>query len=266
MARYLALPVLAACLASATAQWLAPQFEVASIKVNKSGHGVVGGCHGIDTLHYGSQAPSPGPVPLGWCVITSARLGHLINIAFGLRSPDLIHGGPDWVTHGADRFDIEAKVEDPMNTSQAQLLARLRNLLIDRFALKFHRQTVEQQGFALVVGKNGPRLKKSAAAETKLSFGPAFKPGANRPSRPSTIVARKVTMNALVNLLSSVEQTPMVDKTGLDGDYDIELNWDDDQGPALSTAVQQQLGLKLEPQKVPVVLFVIDSAQKPSAN
>ena len=58
----------------------------------------------------------------------------------------------------------------------------------------------------------------------------------------------------------------MVDKTGLDGEYDFTLNWDEDEGPTLRTAVEEQLGLKLEPQKVPVSVFVIESARKPSAN
>ena len=195
-------------------------------------------------------------------MVTSARLGHLINIAYGLMN-GLVTGGPDWVTRGFDRFDLQAEAENPAKTTKAQLQAMLQSTLVERFDLKFHRETVERQGFALVAGKNGPRVKGSSAADTSLSFGGQAKPGGNQ---PVNLTARKITIAGLAGLLSSLRQAPIVDKTGLAGEYDLTLNWDEDQGPTLATAVQEQLGLKLEPQKVPISLFVIDSAQKPSAN
>ena len=237
----------------------APEFEVATVKLNGSGQGIRGGCRGIDSVYTPSQAASAPP--LGRCVITSARLGHLINVAYGLMN-GLITGGPDWVTHGFDRFDIQAESENPAKTTEAQLRAMLRSTLVERFQLKFHRETVERQGFALVIGKNGPRITASKAGDVALSFGPQLKPGSDQ---PASIAARKITITDFASLISSLKQVPIVDKTGLAGDYDLTLNWDDEQGPTLQTAVQEQLGLKLEPQRVPVSLFVIDSAQKPSA-
>ena len=94
-------------------------------------------------------------------------------------------------------------------------------------------------------------------------FGDQFKP---MPGRPATLTARRYSMAQLAKMISFVRQQPVVDRTGMDGFFDFTLNWDEDQGPTIQTAVQEQLGLKLEPAKVPVELFVIDSAQKPSAN
>jgi uncharacterized protein (TIGR03435 family) len=80
------------------------------------------------------------------------------------------------------------------------------------------------------------------------------------------LTARKVTIARLVEVLSFIRGAPVVDKSGLDGEYDFTLNWDENEGPTLRTAVEEQLGLKLEPQKVPVSLFIVDSAHKPSPN
>src|SRR5215469_859375 len=237
------------------------QFEVASVKADKRGIGVSGGCHGIDSKF--SPADSATAPPLGRCVIEAGRLSHLIGIAYGLHSMELISGGADWVMRGFDRFDIEAKAEDPSRATEAQLLTMLQQLLIERFDLKFHRETVDRPGFALVVGKNGPRLKKTAASETSVSFGDQAKPDRRRPVR---LVARQYSMAKLANLLSQLGSSPIIDKTGLDGDYDFTLNWDDEQGPTLGTALQEQLGLRLSAERVPVSLFVIESAQKPSPN
>ena len=239
----------------------APEFEVATVKLNKTGGGVEGRCHGIDSKY------TPGEIgsapPLGRCVITAGRLSHMIGIAWQLHSLGSIQGGPDWVMRGFDRFNVEAKAEDPAKTTEAQLLQMLQALLIERFQLKFHRETVDRPGFGLVLGKNGVRNMKPAKGEDVLtSFGDQFKPD---PNRPATLTARKYTMGRLADTLAFVALQPVVDKTGLDGEYDFTLSWDETQGPTLATAVQEQLGLKLEPQKVPVSLFVIDSAQKPSA-
>lgn len=235
------------------------QFEVASVKVNKNGNGVRGGCRGIDSKYTAGEVGTAPP--LGRCVITAARLSHLIGIAWQLPM-DEINNAPDWVIRGFDRFDIQAEADDPTKTTEAQLRAMLQALLVDRFRLKFHPETVERSGFALVVGEKGARLSASKAQDADVSFG-----GAPKPMSPSiTLSARRYTMARLAEMLSGMRQQPIVDKTGLSGVYDFTLHWDDDQGPTLATALREQLGLKLEPEKVPVELFVIDSAQKPSAN
>jgi uncharacterized protein (TIGR03435 family) len=87
------------------------------------------------------------------------------------------------------------------------------------------------------------------------------------PGQPISMKARKVPLPALLNLLTAVGgHGPGVDKTGLNGEYDFELSWDEQAGPDLSSALRDQLGLRIESEKVPVSVFVVDSAQKPSGN
>jgi uncharacterized protein (TIGR03435 family) len=242
----------------------APEFEVASVKPANanSPNGVAGGCHGIDSKYGPSQTAPP---PLGRCVITDARLSHLINIAWDLHSM-LLKSGPDWIARGDDRYNIEAKAEEPAKTTEQQLLTMLQTLLVDRFQLKFHREMIEMPGFAMVVSKKGLKLKESSADEIGTLFG-GESPGKPMPGRPVSLKARKYSMEMLANLLSGRGgKGPVVDKTGLQGAYDFTLSWDENAGPDLATALQEQLGLRLESQKVPVSYFVIDSAQKPTGN
>ena len=240
------------------------EFEVASVKPSKSGSGGVrGGCHGIDSIYRG-----PGELidaaPLGRCVFTDARLSHLIGRAYDLRSMQLIKGGPDWVTTGDTRFNIEAEADDPTKATEAQLLQMLQALLEDRFKLKFHRETVDKPGFAMVVARNGPKLQAAKGDEITTSFGAGrVKPV---PGQPTALTARKYTMPMLANMLSQIGPGPVSDQTGLNGAYDFQLTWDETAGPSLFTALREQLGLRLESRKVPVSLFVIDSAEKPIGN
>jgi len=188
------------------------------------------------------------------------RLGHIIGIAWNLRQMQFIKGGPDWALTGFDRYTIQAKAEDPAKATEAQLLEMLQTLLVERFKLKFHLETSEKAGFALVVGKNGPKLKPAKSEDVWVSFGAQLKPF---PGQPVDLTTRKFSMAMLANLLSQIGPSQVVDKTGLTGEYDVTLSWDETNGPALSTAVQEQLGLRFEPQKVPISMFVIDSAEKP---
>jgi uncharacterized protein (TIGR03435 family) len=241
-------------------------FEVASVKVAISGYnGFRGGCHGIDSS--ARTGPDQAP-PLGRCVITDARLSHLISIAFGVPMQEL-STGPDWIQRGDLRFDVNARAEDPAKTTQKQLLTMLQNLLVDRFHLKFHYQTSEAAGFSLAVAKSGPKLRKSTSDEVKTLFtGPhgeaVLKPA---PGQAISLTARKYSMEMLVSLLAAIGMSgPGLDKTGLSGEYDLTLSWDSEAGPALSTALHQQLGLQMKSEKVPVSTFVVDAAEKPSSN
>jgi len=239
-------------------------FEVASVKPSTSGNnGFSGGCHGIDSVYGPSQAASAPP--LGRCVIHDARLSHLTAMAFSLGSMELLKSekGPDWVALGAERFNIEAKAEDPTKATEAQLLQMLQNLLVERFKLKFHREDKDMQGFALVVAKSGPKLEKAKDDEVEPRLSGTTKV---REGEPITLNGRKCSMPMLANLLSQRGEGPVVDKTGLTGAYNFKLWWDDSATPSLFTALTEQLGLRLEAQKVPVSFFVIESAQRPSAN
>ena len=117
---------------AATPQNARLEFEVASVKPDKAYNdnvrGVSGGCHGVDS-RYTSVDAATAP-PLGRCVVTSARIGHLVSIAWELPMR-MIEGEPEW-PEGAERFDIEAKAEEPAKATQAQLLLMLQTLLIDR--------------------------------------------------------------------------------------------------------------------------------------
>jgi uncharacterized protein (TIGR03435 family) len=241
-----------------------PAFEVASVKPSVPGpNGVHGGCHGIDSVYTPGQAFAAPP--LGRCVIADARLSHLVSIAWGIETMDLIKSGPDWIARGDERFNVEAKAEDSAKATEKQLLGMLQGLLIERFQLKFHREPVERSGFALKVAKNGPKLHESTRQDEDFSFGPGQ--GKPAPGRPAAFIAHRMSMGSLVDLLSTFGgRGPGIDQTGLQGVYDFTLKWDEDAGPTLDVALREQLGLRLESQKVPVSYFVIDSAQRPSAN
>jgi uncharacterized protein (TIGR03435 family) len=165
------------------------------------------------------------------------------------------------VAAGNHRFNIEAKAEDPARTTEAELLAMFQNLLVERFRLKYHRETVEKSGFALVVAKKGPKLVESSAGSTEVVA--AGRGGANR---PGNLTLRRYTMARLAGLLSGIAPGTVVDRTGLTGVYDFKLSWDERAGPSLFSALQDQLGLRLEAQKVPISYFVVDSAEMPDEN
>lgn len=259
------LGILGALLGTAQTAAVPLAFEVASIKVAPVGrNGVRGGCHGIDSA-YSPQQRVEAP-PLGRCVITDARLSHLIGIAYGGSS---LKTGPDWIQRGDLRFNVEAKADDPSKTTEQQLLSMLQNMLVERFKLKFHLETTETAGFALLIAKNGPKLQPSQSEDTQLSF---TSPNGDvvlkhYPDQPVSMTARKFSIRSLLSLLSAEgRHGPGIDRTGLTGEYDFKLAWDEAAGPDLSTALREQLGLRMEAAKVPISTFVVDSAEKPSAN
>jgi uncharacterized protein (TIGR03435 family) len=171
-----------------------------------------------------------------------------------------IKSGPDWIARGDERFDVEAKSENPARTTQQQLLTMLQTLLVERFEMKFHRETVETAVFILTIGKSGPKLPNSESSDTLMSIGKPI------PGEPSVLRARRFSMADLVSFLSTDGYGPVVDHTGLSGVYDFILSWDDDNGPKMETALHEQLGLRMTAAKIPVSYFVIDSAKRPSQN
>jgi uncharacterized protein (TIGR03435 family) len=235
-------------------------FEVASVRKSTSGlNGGRGGCHGIDSKYSAGEIASAPP--LGRCVITDLRLSHLIGMAYGV-SMAMIKNAPDWVIAGDERFDIEAKAENPATATEGQLHEMLQALLAERFQLKFHRENRDVPGFAMVVGKNGPKLRKAKGDDIAMNVS-GVKPSLGG---PISIKSRGHSLRELAAFLSQIGPGPIADKTGLDGVYDFDLTWDESAGPSLFTALQEQLGLKLEAQKVPVPFFVFESAQRPGEN
>jgi bla regulator protein blaR1 len=213
-------------------------------------------------------------LPGGGLRITGATLQILISIAYGLH-PFQISGGPKWID--ADRFDIDARLTtsdaalpaNPALTREDQRNAAegLRSLLADRFLLTFHQETREQSLFALVVAKRGPKLQDSTESESFI-----------RKAGRGSIKGQAVALQLLVVNLANELGQPVIDKTGLTGKYTFELKWDanlpsaaqssmatPDEG-SIFTALQEQLGLRLESQKGPVKVLVVDGAERPSKN
>jgi bla regulator protein BlaR1 len=252
-------------------------FEVASIKPNRS-----------DDHRFSIQI-QPG----GGLRTTGSTLQMLLTLAYDVREFQ-ISGGPGWIS--TDRYDITAKAEradgadnildDPRKmteeqrkTAGEQMRERLRALLADRFQLTLHRETKEQSVYALLVAKGGPKLKES---ETKEGTGPR---GMMRMGR-AQLSGQGVQLEMLTRTLSSQLGRPVIDRTGLKGNFDFKLEWTPDpgqpaalpangpdappppdpNGPSIFTAVQEQLGLRLESQKGPVDILVIDRVEKPSEN
>ena len=181
---------------------------------------------------------------------------------------DLIIGLPGWTQ--SERYDIQAKVDnDDVAKWKALPLPQkrlaLQPLLVTRFNLQFHHETRERPTYSLVVAKNGPKLLKA-----QLGTG-----GSDQSTvTPGKIVLKGSSVSVLASLLSSQGLShPVVDKTGLTDTYDITLRWSpDDIGssdaslPSLFTALKEQLGLKLEYNKNPIDVIVIDYIERPSAN
>jgi uncharacterized protein (TIGR03435 family) len=252
--------------ATATAEPL--KFEVASIKVASVGpNGVRGSCRGVDSVYTAEEQTRGGIPPLGRCVITDARLSHLIGIAYGV-TMQALDTGPDWIQRGDLRFDVTAKAENPATVTQKQLLTMLQNLLVERFQIKFHYVTKQESGFALVVAKNGPKLRASTSEDEKLTFlGPHDEELPKPMGKAIKMKAQKCSVAELKDLIAFAGNIgPGVDETGLTGVYDFTLSWNEEDGPSLATALRDQLGLQVRPQKVPVERFVLDSAQKPTPN
>lgn len=252
-------------------------FEVATIKPTRlQGEGVRSACHGIDSK-IAPKDPA-ATVPLGRCVITSGRLSHMIGVAYNI-TMDMLKGGPDWVMTGDNRFDLEAKAEDPSTATEAELQVMLQRLLADRFRLKFHRETQEVDGMALVVAKNPPRIRQAGPdEEEKISLGVAGSQdigGAKKaaaegdknatPPQAMMLSIQKVSMARLAQLLQLFSRSGHIaDATNLKGFYDGKLIVET--GQAVNGPLQEQLGLKLEPRKIPIEMFIVESAEKPSEN
>jgi uncharacterized protein (TIGR03435 family) len=261
---------------TATTDVKLPAFDVVSIKPDKTGGGMIRVMNRPD----GYSA-------------TNISLKMLIQAAYGIRE-DLISGTPGWAE--STRYDIDAKVDGAdvealkkLSPEQRRLI--LQPLLADRFKLKVHTETKQLPVFELVVAKGGPKLKEATAGDTYANGikGPdgVGRGGMVRMGR-GQLTAQGVPMTSVVNMLSQQLHRTVIDKTGLAGKYDLELNWTPDEGegmgppppggqphgdappegsgPSIFTAIQEQLGLKLQSGKGPVDTLVIDHVEMPTEN
>jgi uncharacterized protein (TIGR03435 family) len=222
------------------------EFDVVSVKPNKSNS---------------DESGTSGHKGL-WRA-TNVTVKNLIQNAYQVL-PDQIVGAPAWID--SDRFDIEGKYEEDPATSPAESAKRhklrLQALLAGRFQFQIHRETKEWPSYILVVGKKGPKLTPSEA-NYSLRGG------------PGRLQCKAVTMDSLAGNLALRLRRPVVNQTGLAGKFDFTLDFEPEgtaisgaeaTKPSLFTAVQDQLGLKLEPAKTPVELLVVDHVERPSAN
>lgn len=253
-------------------------FDAISIKPNQGGSNLAGQTvngEAVVSLRIMIRTP-----PDGYSA-SNITAKSLIATAYGIKD-DLISGGPDWV--GSTGYDIEAKVasfdaDAPHQLTRTQRNQMLQSLLTDRFQLTTHNETKEAPIYQLVVAKGGLKLHEATPGDTYPN-GPKGPDGVSHPGmmmfRPDGLTAQAIPITALLDMLSRQLHRPVVDKTGLTGKYDIALHFTPDNGPAadspdssgpsIFTALEEQLGLKLESTKGPVQTLVIDHIEKPSEN
>lgn len=243
----------------------------------------------------------PRLLPSGQFTAQNVTLRDLIQTAYTIERMQLF-GGPDWIT--TDRFVIEAKAESGTTTTTSEARSMLRTLLADRFKLTVHSETRDPPLYDLVLarpdGRTGDGLRRSGpecAPVRPHGGGPDGAPapppppppaaGASTPvgaSRfgilrcpsvffPGQISARAITTGQFAFRLHLDVRRPVVDRTGLTGEFDVDLNYvpeaqgpaiaPTDGGPSIFTALREQLGLKLESQRGPVDVLVVDRAERP---
>lgn len=226
-----------------------PAVEVASIRVTPP------------------KANRGGPQISGNRLTLTGNMNQLVMYAWELK-PYQIRGGPAWVTSPSietDYYDISVIAEGPEALTPARARLLLQSLLKERFRLNLHQEEIEMPVYWLVQAASGPKMQKGTSAAV---CKPAFKVTA------ATVSAAFAgcTMDTLMRLLAGVADRPVLDRTALAGAWDFRLEFTRDPAaaagdvPSLFTAVQEQLGLKLEPQKGPVDVFVIDSVERPAQN
>jgi uncharacterized protein (TIGR03435 family) len=222
-----------------------PQFEVASIRPAKQD-----GDHDMDT-------------DKGFFRTHNLTLKRLIASAWEINEAQVV-GGPNWID--SDSYDINARIpaEFAQRTDE-KVPPMIQSLLAGRFKLVVHREPREVSGYALVAAKKGPKMERAKPDEDDSSAD-----GSN-----TRLTAKNVTMEALARRLSRNRDIGklVVDKTGLTGGFNFELDWiperaesTSDDRASIFTALQEQLGLKLESAKVSALMVVVDHAEKPGDN
>ena len=223
-----------------------PVFDAVTIKPSSPEHQgkIIAGCNGRQVL------------------MVNTNLNDLVAFAYGIDSTQII-GAPAW--SDGSLYDVDGVPDVDGIPNVKQMRGMFQSLLADRFKLTFHREKRTLSVFAITVAKGGPKLTKSASAATDPT--PFY-------SGNGTL---RVTNNSLADIADVMKffvERPVVDQTGLSGRFDFLLKWSPDEAqssdpnapPGFFTAIQEQLGLKLEPVKAPVDVIVIDHVERPSAN
>src|SRR6185312_1462983 len=186
----------------------------------------------------------------GYLKIHNLTLKRLVSNAWQI-DESAISGGPNWA--GSDGFDINARIPRATGATKEDALREMvQNLLADRFHLSIHREARQISGYELVVSKRGAKMDPAQPEQQ----------GSESNSNGSRLSAKNYTMEAFVRRLSRMRDIgkPVVDKTGLQGGFNFSLEWTpaaleqtaDAQAPPILTAIQEQLGLKLEAAKITI--------------
>lgn len=225
-----------------------PRFDVVSVKPNKSGE--VGGSTAVR--------------PDGHFVAENMALLAVIMTAYGLRGYD-VAGGPSWIW--TDHYDVDTRA--PGNPPLEQVKLMLQAMLADRFKLSGHFEKRDVDGFALVTinsNKLGPNLHVAAVDCTTPVRDAKCGGGYFRTGDYKGV---GMPLSRLTSLLGSVLAKPVADDTRLSQTFDITLRWSPDLSsgndlPFIFTALQEQLGLRLDAKRVPIDVFVIDHVERPT--
>lgn len=232
---------------AALAQPADPAFEVASVKPHVDHAAAVGN----KVIGIGTRVQFSGPR----VSVNGATLRWLVAFAYDLKPYETSDTG--WPKWASEEFDIVAKAEGDSELTLDRARPLFRALLVDQFKLKFHYVTKEVSGYMLSVSKSGPKLT-SSDPDTKGSM----QMGGTNYTEMKIV---NWTMEQLTRQFTYQLGEPVFDGTGMTGGYDFKLSWSDKNPayPTFFTAVQEQLGLKLEKRKGPVQMLVVNSAEKP---
>jgi uncharacterized protein (TIGR03435 family) len=228
------------CLLPARAQ----SFDVASVRP-----------HPQEDDRFGVKMPAEGQFRA-----TGATAKVLLMLAYDVQETQIV-GAPDWVD--SVKWDIEAKSESDKHTVE-ETRRMLQSMLQERFSLGMHRETQQRSAYVLTVAKGGSKFKAATEGATNIRVA------------AGSIRLERGGIAQMTQVLSTALGRPVIDRTGLAGTYDLTLQWDDaprDQPAApgrdygsVFTAMQEQLGLQLESQQVPVDVVVIERIERPSQN
>jgi uncharacterized protein (TIGR03435 family) len=191
----------------------------------------------------------------------------MLLMSYGLHKKQ-IAGAPDWIA--TELWDVEGVADAPGKPALKQLQSLVRKILAERFGFKAHTETREMSVYAITVAKDGPKLTRSASDPNELISENESDNGGQ-----TTMRMTNSTISEFAGVMNFYMERPVVDQTGLTGRYDFQLKWTFDESrvpsdgtaaPSLFTAMQEQMGLKLEPAKGPAEVLVIDHVDRPTAN
>jgi uncharacterized protein (TIGR03435 family) len=222
-----------------------PAFEVASVKPSA-------------VVPFGQNINiNLGAIRHNELVLTNTTLCEMLRFAYALVSDEQV-AGPAWIKNREVRFDVVAK--GPAGATREQLLEMLETLLDERFEIAKHNEARVVGHYEMAIAKGGLKIHPSKPdAKDDLKYGRGL------------LASQWMPMSRFTMLLSRQLRLPVIDTTGLSGAYDINIEWTQDEpngapseapGPSIFTAIQDQLGLKLEWRKSPMDVMVIDQADK----